>query len=309
MRIDKIIELSEQALGHPILSARKLMETPTCFTYILRDKQQRYLFKLFNREKWPEKDKLVTVKNLLAEKNIICQAIHYYNHEPCEDFYGGYLIEDLIESDTVSHLSFDPSFGNSLYRRVTDYIKDIHQIKLPFYGYFGADRVKSDTYTGFLDKSFRDRCDFLLREALFNECRLEQLKRELLTRLRDLGVDSLPSVLNHGDIHNDNISITRDDQIFFTTWDGAIALPWINDLAFFTLRMLSYYPQMDAHQYREIILNTYCTKSEKRFFKKCEPLLHILFTLSDLNIHIGMPHYDTLYQFLLSLLESAHIKF
>ena len=135
----------------------------------------------------------------------------------------------------------------------------------------------------------------LMAKRAFDKDSLVEIKEEVMDRLRSC--DSLPSVLNHGDLSTKNVMVDERGELALIDWDDAMAYNWVADIARMTYWMKFHYGEYDYVMYRNAFMEQYANDSSVRDFDVLEHTFHVWIGLDHLDYFYGHSRYDGTMQY------------
>ncbi|MDF2647983.1 MAG: Phosphotransferase enzyme family [Paenibacillus sp.] len=248
-----------------------------------------YIFKIFKQRTWPEDGKLIFVNNKLIENQINCAKIIAFDRNDSY-FQNGFLLEEYVPGVNADHIVFDLKSGKELYKKLALLVSKIHRIHIDNYGYIGSGVAGYTSFIDFMNDKYDEITNVLINKKLFEKKSLLEIKKPIIDRLRLC--ESLPSVLNHGDLSTKNVMIEEDGSLTLIDWDDAMSYNWIADIARMTYWMKFKYNDQEYEKYRNTFLEHYSAANKQSDFDTFEKTFHVWIGLDHLNFYANTSQYE-----------------
>lgn len=217
------------ALGAAVLGVERLTHGDINRVYKVETPGRAFVLKVFSRRDWPEDGKLPWVEARLAARAVPrAKLLHYTRGD--EFFPHGFSLSEYVAGANAKEAVRDGRLDALDYLEMAGaYLRRVHGIGLPRYGYLGGGEGSEADYVGWLvGWELKDRFDEL-REApglgagLYGEAarRVEKILRRHGRGLRP--------VLVHADATPKNAILTGGRRMLLVDWDEALAAPWLHD--------------------------------------------------------------------------------
>jgi len=223
------------------------------------------------------------VSGKLTEHNIPHAKIFFYNRND-DIFPGGYIIEEYLPGVTADNLNLSTDDLCDIYKKLAMMVSNIHQIKLPGYGFIIDGVPDCATFSEHLDNEFIYGINNI--KCAYTENELHRIKCMLLKELATC--DNMESCLCHIDLQLKN-TIIHENNITLIDWDDARSFPAIVDIARLTLLIELAYDNEDeedaekAELYKKAFFDNYSSEDGLKAYNDLETALHIWHGLIILN--------------------------
>lgn len=283
----------EQLLHMKVDHIEKFDNVPNNSVYKIISENKSYIFKIYKQRDWPEDGKLEFINQTLINNQIPCAKLIAFDRTD-QFFETGYLLEEYLPGVTADHIVFDAESGKEFYEKLAHLVSRIHRIPIENYGYIGSGIASSSSFLAFMTDKFDEIVSSLIDKKLFDKSRLMEIKQPLMEGLRTC--ESLPSILNHGDLSTKNVMIDSKGELTLIDWDDAMSYNWIADIARMTYWMKFYYNAEEYELYRNTFMEHYTIDSSIDTsiddFNAIENIFHIWIGLDHLNYLAGSPEYE-----------------
>lgn len=298
--IARITKKVEQYLHVQVDRIEKLDNVPNNSVYKVWVQKKPYIFKIYKQRTWPEDGKLLFVNRKLIENHIRCAKIIAFNRTDSY-FQTGFLIEECLPGVTADRIDFNLKAGKKFYEKLAQLVTKIHRIPVNNYGYIGSGTADYPSFIDFMNDKYDEIADALIRKKLFDQNRLLEIKKPVMEGLHQS--ESLPSVLNHGDLSTKNVLIDPYGELTLIDWDDAMAYNWIADIARMTYWMKFYYSEYEYAFYKSTFMEQYSTESTVCDFNALENTFHIWIGLDHLNYITNKPQYEAAHTYFNETIE------
>jgi len=248
----------------------------------------RFHVKIYRKRDWPEDGKLVFVNRKLLEHQIGCAKMIAFDRTDAF-FHNGFLLEECLPGETADRMVFDAETGKEFYKKLALLVSKIHRIPLENYGYIGNGTASHSSFIEFMEDKYDEITKGLINKKRFDPNSLLEIKQQVIRRLQPC--ESLPSVLNHGDLSTKNVMVDQQGELALIDWDDAMACNWIADISRMTYWMKFHYDDHEYAMYRNTFLEHYSTDSSK-IFDALENTFHVWIGLDHLNYFADKPQYE-----------------
>ena len=215
--------------GAPVLGVERLTHGDTNHVYKVETPGRAYVLKVFSRRGWPEGGKLPWVEARLDAHAVPrAKLLHYTRRD--EFFPHGFSLSEYVAGANGKQSIRDGRLAALDYLEMAGaYLRRVHEIGVPRYGYLGGGQGAEEDYVGWLvGWGLKDRLDELvdapgLGANLHARAagRVEKIMRRYERRLRP--------ALVHADATPKNAVLTGGGRMLLIDWDEAHAAPWLHD--------------------------------------------------------------------------------
>ena len=180
------------------------------------------------------------------------------------------------------------------------FIRRVHQITFPKYGYLNNGNPDYPDFYGFLIDDVKTHAERLLQKHLITD---DKLNRIITVFKSTFGNTAYGACLCHGDLSLRNV-IIDGDRLVLIDYDDAMAFPAYSDIARLTFDIRVY---EHSDQWRESFLRTYFDdQTQIRQFEKFERIYHIYCAIDWMDFAIKMNYdYDELNEYLTELIDNC----
>lgn len=266
----------------------KFENVPNNSVYKIVVDNKRYIFKIYMQRTWPEDGKLIFINQRLIENDIGCAKIIAFDRDD-SFFQTGFLLEECLSGVTADRVIFNSETEKEFYKKLALLVSNIHQIRIENYGYIGSGIASHSSFIEFMNDKYDEITEPLINKKLFDKNSLLDIKEQVINRLRLC--ESLPSVLNHGDLSTKNVMVDQQGQLTLIDWDDAMSYNWIADISRMTYWMKFHYNDDEYAMYRNTFMEHYSTDSSKSDFDAFENAFHVWIGLDHLNYYANEPQY------------------
>lgn len=287
--IIRIKKKVEELLNDKVDDIVKIENVPNNSVYKILVKNKPYIFKIYKQRDWPEDGKLIFVNKKLIENHIGCAKMIAFDRNDSY-FQTGFLLEECLPEVTADQIVFDSESGKEFYKKLALLVSRIHRIHIENYGYIGSGIASYNSFIEFMNDKYDEIAKALINKKLFDKNSLLELKKSVIDRLRLC--ESLPSVLNHGDLSTKNVMIDEHGELTLIDWDDAMSYNWIADISRMTYWMKFQYNDDEYEMYRNTFMEHYSIDSSNSDFNAVENTFHVWIGLDYLNYLAGKPQYD-----------------
>jgi aminoglycoside phosphotransferase (APT) family kinase protein len=190
----------------------------------------------------------------------------------------------------ADHIVFDEKLGKEFYKKLALLLSKIHRIRIENYGYIGSGIAEYKSFIDFMNDKYDEIANALINKKLIDKDSLLEIKKTVIDRLRLC--ESLPSVLNHGDLSTKNVMIDEHGGLTLIDWDDAISYNWIADISRMTYWMRFKYNDYEYELYRNTFIEHYSTDSSKSVINAFENTFHVWIGLDHLNFYANTPRHE-----------------
>ncbi|MEO3946326.1 aminoglycoside phosphotransferase family protein [Gorillibacterium sp. CAU 1737] len=279
-RTTRIREKVEELLHAKVDKIEKMENVPNNYVYKLLVGTKPYIFKQYKQRSWPEDEKLLFVNRKLIEHQIDCAKLITFDR--CDPYFeNGYLLEECLPGVTADHRNFDLESGKEFYKQFARLVSRVHRIPIENYGYIGSGIASCGSFIEFMEEKYDEISSDLISKRLFEESHLQEIKKPVMDRLRLC--ESLPAVLNHGDLSTKNVMIDPQGGLTLIDWDDAMSYNWIADLSRMTYWMKFYYNDAEYTAFKNAFMEHYRTDHSIGDFHTFENTFHVWIGLDHLN--------------------------
>ncbi|MDQ3805229.1 MAG: aminoglycoside phosphotransferase family protein [Acidobacteriota bacterium] len=217
------------ALGAPVLGVEPLTHGDINRVYKVETPARAFVLKVFSRGDWPEEGKLPWVEARLDARAVPRARLLHYTRGG-EFFPHGFSVSEYAAGANCKQAIRDGRLDAFNYLEMAGaYLRRVHEIGVPRYGYLGGGLGTEEDYVGWLvGWELKDRLDELrdapgLGANLYAGAagRVEKILRRYERRLRP--------ALVHADATPKNAILTGEGRMLLVDWDEALAAPWLHD--------------------------------------------------------------------------------
>lgn len=297
---ESIVKKAGEILKGKVEYVKKMDQVPSnnsVYNIIVNDKS--YIFKIFKQRTWPEDGKLIFVNKQLIENRVGCAKIITFDRNDSH-FQTGYLIEEYVSGINAEHIVFDLNSGTDFYEKLALLVSKIHRIHIKNFGYIGNGVAGYASFTDFMSDKYDEITTALVKKHLFDKNSLRELKNPVMDGIRLC--ESLPPVLNHGDLSTKNVIIGENGKLTLIDWDDAMSYNWIADIARMTYWMKFKYNNYEYELYKNKFMEHYATEA-KVDFEAFENIFHVWIGMDHLNFYSDKPQYEKTMEYFKKTLE------
>ncbi|WP_282937333.1 aminoglycoside phosphotransferase family protein [Paenibacillus sp. RC67] len=273
---------AKELLNAEVEYVEKFENVPNNSVFKILVDRKFYIFKLYKKRTWPEDGKLIFINHKLIENHIGCAKIITFDRNDSY-FQTGFLIEEYLPGVNADPIVFDLKSGKEFYKKLALLVSKIHRIHIENYGYIGSGVAGYISFIDFMNDKYDEITNALINKQLFDKNSLLEIKKPVIDRLRLC--ESLPSVLNHGDLSTKNVMIDEEGELTLIDWDDAMSYNWIADISRMTYWMKFKYNDYEYELYRNTFMEHYSTESTKSDYDTFENLFHVWIGLDHLNYY------------------------
>lgn len=230
MTIEPDVErAAASVLGAPVLGVERLTHGDINRVFKVETPGRAFVLKVFSRRDWPEEGKLPWVEARLGDRAVPRAKLLRYTRGG-EFFPHGFSVSEYVAGANAKQAIREGRLEALDYLEMAGaYLRRVHEIGVPRYGYLGGGAGAEEDYVGWLvGWELKDRFDELrdapgLGAGLYAEAarRVEKILRRYERRLRP--------ALVHADATPKNAILTGGGRMLLVDWDEALAAPWLHD--------------------------------------------------------------------------------
>ncbi|CAG7658762.1 aminoglycoside phosphotransferase family protein [Paenibacillus allorhizosphaerae] len=287
--IIRIRKKVEELMHAKVDDIEKLENVPNNSVYKILVENKPYIFKIYKQRTWPEDGKLIFINRKLIENHIGCAKMFAFDRND-SFFHTGFLLEECLPGVTADQIVFDSELGKEFYKKLARLVSKIHRIQIEGFGYIGSGIASNNSFIEFMNDKYDEIAKALINKKLFDKNSLLEIKKQVINRLRFC--ESLPSVLNHGDLSTKNVMMDKHGELTLIDWDDAMSYNWIADISRMTYWMKFQYNDDEYVMCRNTFMEHYSTDSSNIDFNAFENTFHVWIGLDHLNYHANKPQYE-----------------
>jgi len=287
--ISHIRKKVEELLSDKVDNIKNIESASNNSVFNVLVKNKHYIFKIYKQRTWPEDGKLIFINQKLIENNISTAKIIAFDRNDSY-FNSGFLLEEYVPGENADNIALYEKKAKDFYQKFALLVSKIHRIHIENYGYIGSGIASNESFIDFMNDKYDQTANALISKKLFGKDNLREIKKPVIDGLHFC--ESLPSVLNHGDLSTDNVIVDVHGKLTLIDWDNAMSYNWMADISRMTYWMKFMYSEYEYELYRSIFLEHYSTDGKVSNLECVENTYHVLIGLEYLNFFANTPQYE-----------------